>query len=209
MTASRIATVKGLPGSRASFYRGVMAVPLTTPATSDDAPRAHARRTTHPVLSILALLGSIVLANAVGLLGSLATMPNVDGWYADADKAPWSPPNAVFGPVWTVLYVMMAVAAWLVWMKRQEGAVRPALVAYLVQLALNGAWTPVFFALYPAIGVTALWLAFAIIVALIAAVIYTILRFWPISRLAAVLLMPYLAWIVFAASLNVWVAAAN
>jgi len=182
---------------------------MATSTTTDETPRAHARRTAHPVLSILALLGSIVLANAVGLLGSLATMPNVDGWYADADKAPWSPPNVVFGPVWTALYLAMAVAAWLVWMRRHEGAVRPALIAYLVQLVLNGAWTPVFFALYPAIGTTALWLAFGIIVALIAAVIFTILRFWPISRLAAVLLMPYLGWIIFAASLNVWVAAAN
>ena len=172
----------------------------------DDAPRTHARRTSNPVVSTFVLLGSIALATGIGVLGSLATMPNVEGWYADADTAPWSPPDVVFGPVWTVLYVMMAVAAWLVWRRRQEGDVRPAIVAYLVQLALNAAWTPVFFALYPVIGPAALWLAFGIIVALIAAVIFTILRFWPISRLAAALLVPYLAWLVFASSLNVWVA---
>jgi tryptophan-rich sensory protein len=101
----------------------------------------------------------------------------------------------------------MAVAAWLVWRRRQDGEVRPALVAYIVQLALNAAWTPVFFALYPVLGLPALWLAFGIIVVLIAAVIFTILRFWPISRLASVLLVPYLAWLIFASSLNVWVAA--
>jgi tryptophan-rich sensory protein len=134
-------------------------------------------------------------------------MSHVEGWYADADTAPWSPPDIVFGPVWTALYLMMAVAAWLVWRRRQDGEVRPALAAYIVQLALNAAWTPVFFALYPVLGVTALWLAFGIIVVLIAAVIFTILRFWPISRLASVLLVPYLAWLIFASSLNVWVAA--
>lgn len=176
--------------------------------TTDTAPRAHARRAGNPVLSTLALLGSIALATGIGLAGSFATMEHVDGWYADASTAPWSPPNVVFGPVWTALYVMMAVAAWLVWRRRHEGDVRPALLAYGVQLVLNAAWTPVFFALYPAIGVSALWIAFGIIVALIAAVIFTILRFWPISRLAALLLAPYLAWLLYAASLNVWVAAA-
>jgi tryptophan-rich sensory protein len=85
--------------------------------------------------------------------------------------------------------------------------VRPALLAYLVQLVLNAAWTPVFFALYPSWGVAALWTAFGIIVALIAAVLFTILRFWPVHRVAAVLLMPYLAWLVFASSLNVTIAA--
>lgn len=178
-----------------------------TTTTSDAAPPAHARRETHPAISILVLFGFIVLSTGVGVVGSLATIANVTGWYADAEKAPWTPPDIVFGPVWTVLYVMMAVAAWLVWRRRHDGDVRPALTAYLVQLALNAAWTPVFFALYPVIGVTALWIAFGIIVALIAAVLFTILRFWPLSRLAAVLLMPYLAWIVFASSLNVTIAA--
>jgi tryptophan-rich sensory protein len=180
---------------------------MTAPTTTDTAPRAHARRNTHPAVSIFVLLASIALATGIGLLGSLATMSHVEGWYADADTAPWSPPDIVFGPVWTALYLMMAVAAWLVWRRRQDGEVRPALVAYIVQLALNAAWTPVFFALYPVLGVPALWLAFGIIVVLIAAVIFTILRFWPISRLASVLLVPYLAWLIFASSLNVWVAA--
>jgi len=174
--------------------------------TPPPAPPAHARRGPHPVLSALALLGSIALALGVGFAGSLATVSHVDGWYADAEKAPWTPPDAVFGPVWTVLYLAMAVAVWLVWRRRRESAVAPALVAYAVQLALNAAWTPVFFALYPAWGVAALWTAFGIILALIAAVIVTILRFWPIHRGAAVLLMPYLAWVLFASSLNLTLA---
>lgn len=171
------------------------------------APSAHARRETHPAVSILVLLGSVLLATGVGVVGSFATVAHVDGWYADAEKAAWTPPDIVFGPVWTALYLMMAVAAWLVWRRRHETPVTSALVAYLVQLLLNAAWTPVFFALYPSWGVAALWTAFGIIVALIAAVIFTILRFWPIHRGAAILLMPYLAWIVFASSLNVTIAA--
>ena len=114
----------------------------------------------------------------------------------------------MFGPVWTVLYTAMAVAAWLVWRKR-SGKTRRALSAYGIQLVLNLAWTPVFFALYPALGTPALWLGLAIIIALIAAVTVTVLYFGPISRTAGLLLLPYISWLVFAASLNWWAAAHN
>lgn len=157
------------------------------------------------------LLGLLVFLAASALvagLGGLATATNVNGWYATADKAPWSPPNWLFGPVWTVLYTAMAVAAWLVWRRRTAGT-RAALTAYAVQLVLNLLWTPVFFGLYPVLGTSALWLAFGIIVALAAAVAITVLRFGPISRTAGLLLLPYLSWIVFAASLNLWAALHN
>ena len=144
----------------------------------------------------------------VAALGGLATVTNVNGWYATADKAPWSPSNWVFGPVWTVLYAAMAVAAWLVWRRRAEAS-RPALLAYAVQLTLNLLWTPVFFGLYPSLGTPALWIGFGIIVALAAAVSITVLRFGPISRAAGLLMLPYLSWIVFAASLNLWAALHN
>ena len=157
------------------------------------------------------LLGLLVFLAASALvagLGGLATANNVNGWYATADKAPWSPPNWVFGPVWTVLYTAMAVAAWLVWRSRAKGA-RPALTAYAVQLVLNLLWTPVFFGLYPVLGTPALWIAFVIIVALAVAVSVTVLHFGPIRRTAGLLLLPYLAWIVFASSLNLWMALNN
>jgi len=179
----------------------------STHADPETTPAAHSRRETHPGVSTLVLLGFVLLAVGIGMGGALSTSSAVTGWYADAAKPVWTPPNIVFGPVWTALYLMMAVAAWLVWRRRHEADVRPALLAYFVQLLLNAAWTPVFFGLYPVMGVAALWLAFAIIVALILAVVFTILRFWPIHRFAAVLLMPYLAWIVFASSLNAAVAA--
>lgn len=157
---------------------------------------------------LLGLLAFLAASAVVAGLGGLATANNVDGWYATADKAPWSPPNWVFGPVWTVLYTAMAVAAWLVWRSRAEGT-RPALTAYAVQLVLNLLWTPVFFGLYPALGTPALWIAFVIIVALAVAVSVTVLYFGPISRAAGLLLLPYLAWIVFASSLNFWAAVYN
>lgn len=154
------------------------------------------------------LAGFLAASFLVAGLGGFFTIDNVNGWYATADKAPWSPPNWLFGPVWTLLYTAMAVAAWLVWRKRAPKT-RPALTAYAVQLGLNLAWTPVFFGLYPAMGTAALWLALAIIVALIAAVTVTVLYFGPISRTAGLLLLPYIAWLVFACTLNWWAAVYN
>ncbi len=162
--------------------------------------------------SLLALAGFVALALAVGVVGSLATIANVDGWYATADKAPWNPPNGIFGPVWTLLYALMGIAAWLVWRRRASpdqavrGDARSALRLYLVQLAINAVWTPVFFALYPTIGVAALWLALAIIVALAVAIPVTMLAFARVDRRAAWLLLPYWLWVLFATTLNLAVA---
>jgi len=155
---------------------------------------------------VLALLAFLVIASAVAALGSIATITQVDGWYADADRVAWSPPNALFGPVWTVLYALMSVAAWLVWREKDRRDVRRPLTLYVVQLVLNAIWTPVFFGLYPAVGVAALWAAVAIIVALDVLVLLTMLAFWPVRRAAAVLLVPYGAWVLFATTLNVGIA---
>jgi translocator protein len=163
------------------------------------------RRAGSQLLGLLVFLAASVL---VAGLGGLAASANVGGWYATADKAPWSPSNGVFGPVWTVFYAAMAVAAWLVWRRRAEGS-RPALLAYGVQLALNLLWTPVFFGLYPVVGTPALWLGFGVIAALAAAVAVTVLHFGPISRAAGLLMLPYLSWVVFASSLNLWAALHN
>ena len=159
--------------------------------------------------SAIVLVVFIAISFAVAALGTLATLENVDGWYADAEKAPWSPPNFLFGPVWTVLYPLMAIAAWLVWRERARVNVRPALTMYVIQLVLNALWTPVFFGLYPSIGVPALWGALVIILALDVMVLVTMLRFWPVRRLAAWLLVPYWAWVLFATTLNAAVAILN
>lgn len=176
------------------------------PDRSAQGPTAREQYT--PGVQVTGLAAFLGASAFVAWLGAFATVSNVDGWYLGADKAPWSPPNWVFGPVWTLLYTAMAVAAWLVWRSRSPRS-RPALTAYGVQLLLNLAWTPVFFGLYPAIGTAALWIALAIIAALIVAVTVTVLYFGPISRTAGLLLLPYISWLVFAASLNIWAALNN
>jgi len=160
-------------------------------------------------------LGGFVLAvMIVAGVGALASMSGVDGWYAAAAKPPWTPPNWLFGPVWTVLYLGMALAAWLVWRsgapgRRARPGRRRALAAYWVQLALNAAWTPVFFAGYPVWGPASLWVAAGIMLALLVAVGYSILAFWRINRLAGAILIPYLGWLLYASTLNVGVAVLN
>ncbi|MFE5838176.1 TspO/MBR family protein [Arthrobacter sp. NPDC056493] len=173
--------------------------------SGSDGGQPEPRRTAVDLLALLAFLAGSAL---VAWLGSQATISNVTGWYAAADKAPWSPPNWVFGPVWTALYTAMAVAGWLVWRSRSPER-RTALTAYGVQLALNLAWTPVFFGLYPVWGSAALWLALGIIIALALAVAATVLLFGPIRRTAGLLMLPYLSWVIFASSLNLWAAANN
>lgn len=167
---------------------------MTTPA-----PRSRAR-------SALALVLFLAISAAVAALGSIATIRNVDGWYAGADIAPWTPPNEAFGPVWTVLYMLMSVAAWLVWREPPSRQRSTALGVYVVQLVLNCLWTPVFFGLFEVLGPLALWLALLIIIALDVLVLVTMLRFWPVRRLAAVLLIPYWAWVLYATTLNAYLA---
>ena len=156
----------------------------------------------------LVLVAFLVIAYGVAALGSIATISQVDGWYAEADKVAWSPPNAIFGPVWTVLYALMAVAAWLVWREKERmpTEARRALTLYVIQLVLNAIWTTVFFGLFPFLGVAALWIAAVIIVAIDVAVLLTMLAFWRVRKAAAVLLIPYWAWVLFATTLNVGIA---
>jgi len=150
------------------------------------------------------LIASFGLVAVVAAIGGVATSRSVGDWYDSLDRAPWNPPAWLFGPAWTILYVLMAVAAWLV---AREGlgdsAVRVALTLYLVQLALNLGWSIVFF------GLRRPGLALVVIGALFVAITATAIAFHGISPTAAWLLVPYLAWVAFAASLNAWIAFAN
>ncbi|UYY83600.1 tryptophan-rich sensory protein (plasmid) [Arthrobacter sp. YA7-1] len=157
---------------------------------------------------VAVLLGFLTLSYMVSLLGSMAILGNASGWYATADKAPWTPPGWIFGSVWTTLYTAMAVAAWLVW-RRPSAQTHAAMTAYGVQMLLNLAWAPTFFGMYPMWGATALWLALLLIAALIVAVAATVIRFGPLSRTAGLLMLPYLSWAVFSASLNFYAATNN
>lgn len=159
--------------------------------------------------SALALIAFIAMSFSVAALGGLSTIDNVTGWYASAAKAAWNPPNWIFGPAWTLLYTLMSVAAWLVWRERSRVNVRPALTMYVVQLVLNALWTPLFFGAFPLIGPPALWIALAVIVAIDITVLLTMLRFWPIQRGAAWMLVPYWAWVLFATTLNAALAILN
>jgi len=153
-----------------------------------------------------ALLGFLGLALLVGGVGAIVSQPAIDGWYAEAAKPMWTPPNAIFGPVWTALYLAMSVAAWLVWRQPPTRERSRALAVYGVQLALNAAWSPAFFGLGALIGGPGLWIALAIIVALDFAVLATIIRFGDVSRPASVLLVPYWLWVLYATTLNAAIA---
>lgn len=143
--------------------------------------------------STAVLAGWVLLCFSAASLG--AFIPPGE-WYGSLKKPTWNPPNWIFGPVWSALYTMMAVAAWLVWKRGGFMAQRKPLTLFLVQLALNAAWTPLFFGLH--------WMgvAFAEIVMLWLAIAATLAAFRPVSRTAAWLLVPYLAWVTFAATLN-------
>jgi len=133
------------------------------------------------------------------LVGSAFTTPSIAGWYQTLNKPSFNPPNWVFGPVWTLLYVLMGVAAYMVWEKGGKES-KPALTAFGVQLALNSLWSVVFF------GFHQLLLAFVEILLLWLAIAATMKLFRPFSRKAFWLMAPYLAWVSFAAFLNftVW-----
>lgn len=153
------------------------------------------------------LAASVALVAIVAVLGTLATTPNVEGWYAVADKPPWTPPDWLFGPVWTLLYLAMAYAAWRVWNAPGSRARTLALSLYLAQLVLNGIWSPLFFAGFPLWGEAALWAASVVIALLAVTIIATIVAFHRVDRVAAYILIPYLAWVLYASTLNIGVAA--
>lgn len=140
--------------------------------------------------SSLALVGFIVITFCAPALGAFS-MPG--SWYAGLNKPSWNPPPWIFGPAWTLLYTLMAVAAWLVW--KRAGFTRP-LALYFVQLALNAAWTPIFFGAHELgwalIEIVAMWIAIAL----------TLISFFRVNRAAGWLLAPYLAWVTFATALN-------
>lgn len=141
----------------------------------------------------LGLGGFLALSFGAAGLGA----PFIPGdWYAALAKPAWNPPSWIFGPVWTLLYVLMAVAAWLVWRAGAGPQRRRALALYGVQLALNAAWTPLFF------GLHLLGAALAEILVLWVAIAATMVAFARVSRVAAWLLAPYLAWVGFAAVLT-------
>ncbi len=150
----------------------------------------------------LGLLGWGVVTFAAAAVGAWASA-SAASFYATLNLPAWAPPASVFGPVWSLLYAMMAIAAWLVWRERGWRNAQPALVLYLVQLAVNALWSWLFF------GWKLGALAFVDILVLITLVCAMIVAFARLHRGAAVMLLPYLAWISFASALNFAVWRAN
>lgn len=147
--------------------------------------------------NIIKLIASVVLCQAAGILGSLATMPSIPGWYKGLAKPAFNPPNAIFGPVWITLYLLMGIALFFVWrLGFGTRGVKTAVVLFLVQLALNALWSWVFF------GGHNLGLGFVVIVLLWMFILLTIISFFGLSRAAGWLLVPYLLWVTFASVLN-------
>jgi benzodiazapine receptor len=152
--------------------------------------------------NIVKLIVSIVACQCAGLIGSLATTPNIPTWYATLEKPFFTPPSWLFAPAWITLYLLMAVAAFLIWRKGlAHDGVKCALTLFLVQLVLNALWSVVFFGLqsplYGMVVILALWIA----------ILLTIIKFFRLSVAAGSLLLPYILWVSFASVLNIsiWV----
>ena len=135
----------------------------------------------------------VVCLGAAGI-GSLLTTQGLRPWYANLKKPSWTPPNWLFGPVWTILFIAMAIAAWLVW--RRVGLTAAPMQLFLLQLLLNVAWSALFFRLRSP------GLAFADIVMLWFAILATSIEFWRAVPAAGWLLLPYLIWVSYATALN-------
>jgi benzodiazapine receptor len=156
--------------------------------------RKKKRKSTVPAW--LSLVCFLALCFAVAGLGAHFSSPEIRTWYASLVKPRFNPPNWVFAPVWTALYAIMAVAAWLVWRHAHRSQRIDGMVLFAIQLILNFAWTYIFFHLHrllvSTVVILALWLAIVGMIAL----------FWRVRTIAGAILLPYLAWVTFAIALN-------
>lgn len=151
--------------------------------------------------SILPLLISILIVFSFGFIGSFFTTPSIATWYAFINKPSFSPPNWLFAPAWTLLYILMAIAAFLIWQKRDNPKTKQALIFYGIQLVLNAFWSIIFFGMHnPGLAlleIIILWLFILII----------LIKFYKINKTAGLLFIPYLLWVSFASILNyaIWI----
>ena len=154
--------------------------------------------------SLVVLGCSLLLAYGAAALGSFFTFDSITTWYAGLTKPALNPPNWIFGPVWTVLYAFMAIAAWRVFMRRtKHTSAKPAIILYAVHLAVNALWSIAFFGLHMPL------LALLIIAVLWACIAALIWLFTETDRVAALLLVPYLCWVSFASFLNLMIVLLN
>ncbi len=145
---------------------------------------------------IYKILISIILCLGIGFLGGFATASSVNEWYVMLNKPIFNPPNYLFGPVWTILYILMGVSVGMIWHNGNSSAHRIAIGIFIIQLMLNFLWSFLFFYFQQP------FIAFIEIVVLWVMIILTIKHFYSIKKMAAYLLLPYLAWVSFASVLN-------
>lgn len=143
------------------------------------------------------LITSVLFCELIGVAGTPFTMAAIPTWYGTLTKPSFSPPNWLFGPVWTVLYFLMGISLYLIWKQGWKNKkIKKAIMFFLAQLTLNFLWSILFF------GLRLPWLGMVDIVALWLLIAITIKKFYPLSKLASYLLIPYLVWVSFAAILN-------
>lgn len=155
-----------------------------------------ARKRPKPSRDVLGLVAFVALCLVVSGIGGAITATSVGTWYQALQKPPFNPPDWVFAPVWTTLYILMAIAGWRVWRHAGFDAGRSALAVFAVQLGLNLAWSFLFF------GLQRIGPALVEIVILLIAIIVNAILFWRIDRWAGALLVPYVIWVAYATVLN-------
>ncbi|MFH0713964.1 MAG: TspO/MBR family protein [Candidatus Micrarchaeota archaeon] len=156
-----------------------------------------------PEINWLKLIASIVICQAAGIIGSIFTFAAIPTWYALLAKPTFAPPNWIFAPVWTLLFLLMGIALYLVWEKGATRETKLPLSLFAIQLALNVTWSFLFFSLRDPAS------AFIVIILLWVAIAVTLLSFYSISRKAGWLMVPYLLWVTFAAYLNLTILLLN
>lgn len=152
----------------------------------------------------LKLTATIVGCEIVGLIGTPFTITAIPTWYVNLNKPFFSPPSWLFGPVWTLLYLLMGISIYLIWKQGlQKKKIKTAVKLFLIQLTLNFIWSPIFF------GLKSPELGLIVIIPMWIFIILTIRRFYPLSKVASYLLLPYLLWVSFATILNASIAILN
>lgn len=146
--------------------------------------------------NVAKLFLSVLLCLAVGGISGYATASEIPGWYATLQKPSFNPPNWLFGPVWTLLYILMGISFWLIWKSDDSTLKNKAMLFFAIQLALNFFWSIIFFSLHQTgwalLEIALLWVF----------ILLSIISFHPVSRTAAYLLVPYICWVSFASALN-------
>jgi len=147
-------------------------------------------------IKLLEVFIAIVIAQIAGFLGSIFTTSSINSWYNTLNKPSWNPPNWIFAPVWTTLFIFMGIASYLIWRNKRNPLSKKTLVLYFIHLIFNILWSVFFF------GLKNPFMALLEIIALWIIILVLIMKFYKINKTAAYLMIPYLAWVSFATILN-------